>query len=456
VKRGRIVVRKVTEPNPDPTNTQFSFTGAVTGSLRNGETLTRDNLVPGTYVVTEAVPSQFELVSISCDDGASPQPSSGDVSQARATFRVDPGEAVTCTFTNRLKRANLVGITFFVRSEAAPRAAAHAAAEGTRGVIVVDAVQDQVRVFLNSRDGALRPGQTVLVGREPVAAAVGDLNGDGAMDVVTADFQSQTLTILEGAGDGTFRRGRALSVPAKPVAVAVGDFDQDGRADIVVVYPDEGEMQIFRGRGDLTFVAGQRVHVGRRPVALAVADLSGDGIVDVAIADVASDSVIVLLGRGDGTFVMGGEVTVDREPVAIAAADLDEDGRVDVVTANVRASTLSIVRNEGTAGSRLRLRVVAAVPTAEQPVAVATGRFFSDGVGIASAGSMAQQVWVHAREQSGRWGSRQRMNINAVPTGVVAVDLDDDGRLDLVVLDVTGSALQVWLNSETGTFRRRQ
>jgi hypothetical protein len=184
--------------------------------------------------------------------------------------------------------------------------------------------------------------------------------------------------------------------------------------------------------------------------------LSGDGIGDVAIADAASDSVIVLLGRGDGTFVTGGEVTVDREPVAIAAADLDEDGRVDVVTANVRASTLSIVRNEGTAGSRLRLRVVAAVPTAEQPVAVVTGRFFSDGVGIASAGSMAQQVWVHVREQSGRWGSRQRMNINAVPTGVVAGDLDDDGRLDLVVLDVTGSALQVWLNSETGTFRRRQ
>jgi len=456
VKRGRIVVRKVTEPNPDPTNTQFSFTGAVTGSLRNGETLTRDNLVPGTYVVTEAVPSQFELVSISCDDGASPQPSSGDVSQARATFRVDPGETVTCTFTNRLKRASLVGITFRIQSEAARGVAAHAAAEGTRGVIVVDAVQDQMRVFLNSGDGTLRPGQRVLVGREPVAAAAGDLNGDGATDVVTADFQSQTLTILEGVGDGTFRRGRALLVPAKPVAVAVGDFDRDGRADIVVIYPDESELQIFRGRGDLTFVAGQRVHVGRRPVALAVADLSGEGIVDVAIADAASDSVAVLLGRGDGTFVMGGEVTVDREPVTIAAADLDEDGRVDVVTANVRASTLSIVRNEGMAGSRLRLRVVATVPTAEQPVAVVIGRFFSDGVGIASAGSLAQQVWVHVREDSGRWGSRQRMNINAVPTGVVAVDLDDDGRLDLVVLDVTGSALQVWLNSETGTFRRRQ
>jgi len=461
VKLGRIVVRKVTDPSPDPTDTRFSFTGAITGSLRNGETLTSSLLAPGTYVVTEIVPSAFALVSISCNDKASPRPSIGDVERATATFHLDPGETIECTFMNRLRRANLTAVAFFSRSEGireATRRMARISAEPMQGVIVADSVRDRVRVFFNQGDGTLRPGQTILVGQEPVAVAAGDLNSDGRADVITADFQSQTLTILEGRGDGTFRRQRTLTISARPAALALGDFDRDGRLDVVVVYSEEDAVQVFHGRGDLTFAAGRRASVGKRPVALAVADFNHDEALDVVVANADSDSVTVLLGRGDGTFVPGGEILVDRGPMALDVGDFDGDGWVDVVTANFRAATLSVVRNEGAieGASRPRLRVVATMPTGEGPIAVVARRFFAEGVGIAVVGVVAQQVWTHGPEGDRRWSVRQRITVNVVPGSIVSGDLNGDGLPDLVVLDVTGEMLQVWLNSGAGLFRRHQ
>jgi hypothetical protein len=60
-------------------------------------------LVPGTYTSTEQelTPTDyFLLASITCDDGSSATPSSGDVAARTATFQLDPGETVICTFTN--------------------------------------------------------------------------------------------------------------------------------------------------------------------------------------------------------------------------------------------------------------------------------------------------------------------------------------------------------------------
>jgi hypothetical protein len=57
-------------------------------------------LLPGTRTVTESVPLLWQLSSIVCVDPDNG--SSGDTGTATATVDLDPGEAVTCTFTNSL------------------------------------------------------------------------------------------------------------------------------------------------------------------------------------------------------------------------------------------------------------------------------------------------------------------------------------------------------------------
>ncbi|HEX6701903.1 MAG TPA: hypothetical protein VF101_14345 [Gaiellaceae bacterium] len=97
LKRGKIIVKKVTNPSPDPTASSFSFSAGglnpTSFSLANGGQQTYSNLLPGNgYSVAETVPSGWDLTSATCDDGS-------PVSK----IDVSAGETVTCTFTNRLR-----------------------------------------------------------------------------------------------------------------------------------------------------------------------------------------------------------------------------------------------------------------------------------------------------------------------------------------------------------------
>ena len=99
---GTIIVEKQTDPDAAVGN--FTFTGDAAGTISDNGTITVANLAPGTYTSTEndptVTPGGFTLTTISCDDGTSTTPSSGDVGTRTATFKLDPGETVTCTFTN--------------------------------------------------------------------------------------------------------------------------------------------------------------------------------------------------------------------------------------------------------------------------------------------------------------------------------------------------------------------
>ena len=100
VTPGNIVVEKQTDP--DGRTETFFFAGDVAGGISDDQQITSTGLVPGAYTVTETDHSLFDLTSITCDDGASATPSTASTVTLTATFQVDPGETVTCIFTNTI------------------------------------------------------------------------------------------------------------------------------------------------------------------------------------------------------------------------------------------------------------------------------------------------------------------------------------------------------------------
>jgi hypothetical protein len=92
--RGNIVVKKVTDPSPDPTGTSFGFTSSYGSpfSLTNGGSNDSGPLPIGTYSVGETTPTNWLLTSSTCDDGSDP-----------SSIGLSPGETVTCTFVNQLQ-----------------------------------------------------------------------------------------------------------------------------------------------------------------------------------------------------------------------------------------------------------------------------------------------------------------------------------------------------------------
>jgi hypothetical protein len=93
-KLGTIVTEKQTVPDGAPDS--FTFTGDLYGSIRDGWWIFRTGLLPGTYTSTETVPAGWTLTSIVCDDNNS----GGNVNTRTATFQLEAGERVQCTFTN--------------------------------------------------------------------------------------------------------------------------------------------------------------------------------------------------------------------------------------------------------------------------------------------------------------------------------------------------------------------
>ena len=93
-KRGTIIVEKQTAP--DNASGSFSFSGAAAGSIGDGGQIVVSNLAPGTYTSTEADAQGWSLTALSCDDANS----TGSLGSRTATFRLEAGEIVKCTFAN--------------------------------------------------------------------------------------------------------------------------------------------------------------------------------------------------------------------------------------------------------------------------------------------------------------------------------------------------------------------
>ena len=99
---GEIIVNKVTDPSPDPTDpdTLFPFTASYDAdgfSLSNGQSNNSGNLAAGTYSVAETpVPANWQLTSFTCSDGSNP-----------AAIDLGVNETVTCTATNTLNQGAL-------------------------------------------------------------------------------------------------------------------------------------------------------------------------------------------------------------------------------------------------------------------------------------------------------------------------------------------------------------
>jgi uncharacterized cupredoxin-like copper-binding protein len=104
-KRGQIIIQKDTEPEG---GAGFGFTDNIAApnafALDDGQQeIFADVVTDATYLVIEDDPSPlgYELTDITCVDGdEGGSESTGDVATRTATIHLDPGEVVTCVFTN--------------------------------------------------------------------------------------------------------------------------------------------------------------------------------------------------------------------------------------------------------------------------------------------------------------------------------------------------------------------
>ena len=107
---GTIVIQKFTDPS-GLGGFYFGFTDDIADpngfELSDGEEKVFSEVEPGTYAVTEIDPGEtladaFSLSELVCEDSDTEgTPSEWNLGQGLATINLDPGETVTCSFTNK-------------------------------------------------------------------------------------------------------------------------------------------------------------------------------------------------------------------------------------------------------------------------------------------------------------------------------------------------------------------
>jgi hypothetical protein len=269
-----------------------------------------------------------------------------------------------------------------------------------------------------------------------------------------------------------FRPAVAYTVGFQPDAVAVGDFNHDGKTDLVAVNAsstlDPGTMSILLGKGDGTFQDAVSIATDIDATAVVVGRFNDDAFDDIAVAcyDSASggsSSVIdIFLGNGNGTFQPKTSFATPSTPVSIALADFNGDGFSDLAVASEEGDNdlnLSIYLADSGGSGALSPKATYPAYWAE---GVTAGDFDEDGnmdLAVINQQDSAHQgnptVAIFAGAGDGTFQAGASYAVGDGAASVTSVDLNGDGHLDLAIPCYNASNVGILLGDGDGTFGAR-
>ena len=336
--------------------------------------------------------------------------------------------------------------------------------DGDNDVLTAAFSSDELFWQENTGNGSFGSPQLIsnrMAGTEVVVTA--DFDGDGDIDAASASYLDDKIAWYENLdGQGAFGSQRVVSTDAiSPDDLFAADLDGDGDVDLLSASRLDDKVAWYENTDGLGTFSTQKLISATQdaPSVVRAADLDGDGDLDVLASAYSNSenqdwSLSWYPNDGTGDFGVEQLITTNLDtPTSIDTGDFDGDGDLDVVTTSGVDDTVAWYENTNGQGSFGELQVISADDTAD-------GAFFVDAVDLDRDGDVDLVTvsilddtvgWYENTDGQATWGPLQVISTEPNgPTSVVVTDLDDDGRLDVLVSASVSDSVSWFRNTGDG------
>lgn len=303
-----------------------------------------------------------------------------------------------------------------------------------------------------------------LTGGGSIAAC--DLDKDGRIDLISTVFASDQLNILRNTTQDkviSFAAATTVGNVVNPISVQAADIDGDGLPDLIVTNPTLSVVYVIKNlstSGNLDFDSSQSFATGAGCRKLATGDIDGDGKTDIVVANTSASTVSVLRNTSSGgaiTFSPKVDFATTSDPEGVAVGDLDGDGKPEIAVAGYQAAgLLSVLKNTSVAGN-ISFNSKIDYITGTWPWDVSIVDLDGDGkTDLISSNNSPNTVSVFRNTTAGVLDFAQRVDLplsSSSPRGMALNDLNADGKPDIVTANwfVDSKAAVLKNNSTPGT-----
>ena len=348
--------------------------------------------------------------------------------------------------------------------------------DGKPDMISVNQSANTVSIFRNTTTSknnvSFANKQDVNTGSFPLGASFADFDGDGMTDMIVSNYNSNTISVYRNtstSGSISFSAAQSYATGTRPGYAQVADIDGDGKPDIIEANNSSNSLSIFintsSGTGNISFATKVDVTVGSAPSIIAIADIDGDGKVDIVCPNQGASNIYLLRNTSSGAGIVNFSTSVltsgvgSSGPRGVSIGDLDGDGKPDLVIANSYAGTITIYKNNCSAGfisfgSKTDYTMNSGTTTMTTQIADLDGDGKLD-ILVPNANTNNFITVLRNNSSGGNISLQSLINYtigvgSSSPSFIAVADVDADGKPDIVTANTTTNTLSIIRNQING------
>jgi hypothetical protein len=300
-----------------------------------------------------------------------------------------------------------------------------------------------------------------------MGSAWGDYDNDGYEDLFVADYLAGNPNLLlhnDGNSDFTrIRVGRIANDLSSSNSGSWGDYDNDGDLDMFVANSSGGNFLYRNEGGEFTRIL-QGAIVDNKAVSLSGSwgDYDNDGYLDLFVANDGAKNFL-FRNNGDATFtrITDGAIVNDVASSVVGLwADYDNDGDLDLLVVNGFFSKQknAMYRNDGN-GNFAKITSGAVVEDVEGSTGGSWGDYDNDGdldLYICNSVDNAKNSLYKNKGEGTFVKVTKGLMVTELGHSVGSswADYDNDGDLDLFVINVFAAKNQLYRNDGNDVFTK--